>query len=79
MSADILAIEHFLLPGTPIVFDGRTENARFLKANLQRDWSYFHRKEFDQHYFELVEKPVGIYNKRQVDFCLGEQFYKRTR
>lgn len=77
MSADVLAIEHFLLPGTLIVVDGRTANARFLKANLQRDWSYFHHEEFDQHFFELVEKPLGIYNKRQIDFCLGEQFYGR--
>ena len=77
MSADILAIENFLLPGTLIVVDGRTANARFLKTNLQRDWSYFHHEEYDQHYFELVEKPLGIYNKRQVEFCLGEQFNKR--
>jgi hypothetical protein len=30
MSADILRMEHFLLPGTLIVVDGRTANARFL-------------------------------------------------
>ena len=35
MSADILAIEHFLLPGTLVVVDGRTANARFLKTNLK--------------------------------------------
>lgn len=79
MSADILAIEHFLLPGTLIVVDGRTANARFLKTNLQRGWSYFHHEEFDQHYFELVEEPLGVFNKRQVEFCLGEQFNKRIR
>jgi len=79
MSGDILSIEHFLLPGTLIVVDGRTANARFLKTNLQREWSYFYHEEFDQHYFELVEKPLGIYNKRQIDFCLGEQFYERIR
>jgi hypothetical protein len=77
MSADILAIEHFLLPGTLLVVDGRTANARFLKTNLQRDWSYFHHEDFDQHYFELTEKPLGIYNQRQIDFCLGEDFYRR--
>lgn len=68
MSADILSIEHFLLPGTLIVLDGRTANARFLECNLQRNWSYFHSMEFDQHYFELNEEPLGIYNKRQLDF-----------
>ena len=79
MSADILAIEHFLLPGTLIVVDGRTANARFLRSNLQRDWSYFHHEDFDQHYFELTERPLGIYNKRQIDFCLGDSFYERIK
>ena len=77
MSADILSIEHFLLPGTLIVIDGRSANARFLKSNLQRDWSYSYSEEFDQHYFELTERPLGIYNKRQIDFCLGQDFYNR--
>jgi hypothetical protein len=71
MSADILAFEHFLLPGTLIVIDGRTANARFLKTNLQRDWDYHHSEEYDQHFFELKESPLGIYNKRQIEFCLG--------
>jgi len=70
MSADILTFEHFLLPGTLIVVDGRTANARFLKANLQRDWSYHHSVEYDQHFFELIEEPLGIYNQRQIEFCL---------
>ena len=77
MSADILALEHFLLPGTLIVVDGRTANARFIKANLQRNWSYWHSDEFDQHFFELTEQPLGVYNKRQIDFCLGDSFYDR--
>ena len=53
MSADILAFEHFLQPGTLIVVDGRTANSRFLKSNLQRNWAYFHSPEWDQHFFEL--------------------------
>jgi hypothetical protein len=77
MSADILSIEHFLAPGTLIVTDGRTANARFLKVNLQRDWYYCHDQEADQHYFELVEEPLGIYNKRQLEFCLGESYFDR--
>lgn len=79
MSADIIAIEHFLLPGTLIVVDGRTANARFLRANLQRDWSYFHSEEFDQHFFELTENPLGPHNRTQIDFCLGSKFYSRIR
>lgn len=77
MSADILALEHFLLPGTLIVVDGRTANARFLRSNFQRNWSYWHYVEFDQHFFEMAEEPLGVYNKRQIDFCLGDDFYDR--
>jgi len=40
MSADVLRIGHFLAPWTIIVFDGRAANARFVKSNLQRGWSY---------------------------------------
>lgn len=79
MSGDILMLEHFLLPGTLIVVDGRTANARFLKTNLQRDWIYCHDKNADQHYFELIEDPLGVYNKKQIDFCLGKKFYIRSK
>ena len=78
MSADILAIEHFLTPGTLIVVDGRTTNARFLRSNFQRSWSYHHSSSMDQHFFELVEPPLGIYNRRQVDYCLGDEYYERV-
>ena len=78
MSADILTIEHFLTPGTLIVVDGRTANARFLRSNLQRSWSYHHSPSFDAHFFELVEPPLGIYNRRQVDYCLGDEYYVRV-
>lgn len=71
MSVDILAFEHFLFPRTLIVVDGRTANARFLKTNLQRNWDYYHSEEYEQHFFELKEAPIGIYNKRQIEFCLG--------
>ena len=73
MSADILTFEHFLLPGTLIVVDGRTANARFLKTNLQRNWTYQYFEEYDQHFFELIEKPLGLYNQRQLEFCLGSE------
>jgi hypothetical protein len=68
MAGDLLAIEHFLLPGTLIVVDGRTANARFLKANFQRSWSYQYFKNFDQHFFELDESPLGVWNNRQINF-----------
>lgn len=79
MAGDILALEHFLLPGTLIVIDGRTANVRFLKTNLQRDWIYCYDKNSDQHYFELKEAPLGIYNKKQIDFCLGYKFFLQLK
>jgi len=79
MSADILVFEHFLTPGTLIVTDGRTANARFLKENLQRNWCYCHDAMADQHYFELLEEPLGIYNLRQIEFCLGDTYFARLK
>ena len=70
MSADILSFENFWLPGILIVVDGRTVNARFLKNNFQIDWEYYYLEVYDQHFLELNEKPLGIYNKRQLDFYL---------
>ena len=77
MAADILLLEHFLQPSTLIIVDGRTANARFLQCNLQRSWSHCYNEEWDQHFFELQETPLGVYNKRMIDFCLGENFYNR--
>jgi hypothetical protein len=77
MAADILVFEHFLTPGTLLVTDGRTANARFLKENLQRAWCYCHDSSADQHYFELLEEPLGIYNSRQINFCLGSPYFDR--
>lgn len=68
MAADILAFEHFLQPGTLIVVDGRTANARFLSCNLQRNWYYFYCQKFDQHFFEMKEDPLGKYNKDYLNF-----------
>jgi hypothetical protein len=73
MSADILYIEYFLEPGTVIVVDGRTANARFLKDHLKRKWKYYHDRSGDCHYFELMESSLGPYNKRKIDFCLGDK------
>lgn len=72
MSADLLLLEPFLLPGTLIVVDGRTANARFLKNNFQRPWRHAHHVEADLHTFELVEPPLGRLNERQIRFCLGD-------
>ncbi len=68
MAADILTIEHFLEPGTMILVDGRTANARFLKCNLQRNWDYEYLEMYDQHFFELNEAPLGYWNKKAIEF-----------
>jgi hypothetical protein len=74
MSADILPIEHFLLPGTLIHIDGRAANARFLRANLQRNWRYEYDEGGDAHSFELCEPPLGKYNRAQIIYCLGQDW-----
>ena len=79
MVADILAFEHFLTPGTLIVVDGRTANAQFIKCNLQRTWTHTYIPSYDQHFFELTEVPLGVFNKLQIDYCLGSDFYDRVK
>ncbi len=71
MSADILRVEFFLEPGTLILVDGRTANARFLKSYLRRNWIYLHDPIGDIHYFELQEEPLGPFNKLKLEFCLN--------
>lgn len=68
MSCDILFIEYFLEPGTIIIVDGRTANARFLKDHFKRNWKYFHNYKEDFHLFILDEKPLGKYNERKLKF-----------
>jgi hypothetical protein len=59
MSADILRIEPHLWPWTLIVTDGRTANARYLQANMQRNWQYLHDPFGDRATFRLDETPFG--------------------
>ncbi|WP_348657779.1 hypothetical protein [uncultured Thalassospira sp.] len=68
MASDILLFEHFLVPGTIVLVDGRAANARFLSANLQRCWTYSYDADFDQHVFLLDEPPLGKHNRRQLEF-----------
>lgn len=74
MSADILAFEHFLTPGTLILIDGRTANARYLASNLQRGWVHNHDELSDVHTFDLRELPLGPYNRLQIEYCLGSEW-----
>ena len=75
MSADILCIEHFLLPGTTILVDGRTANARFLQCNLQRTWEYHHSLNDDVHYFSLKEQPLGKINQAEIEWRYGNPYW----
>ena len=69
MAADILLMESILLPGTFILVDGRTNNARFLNNNLQRNFEMSWDKDGDVTSFELKEERLGKYN------ILGSDFY----
>ena len=62
MSGDLLLMEPILLPGTLILVDGRTNNARFLQRNFQRSWKMTYDREGDVTTFELVEDRLGPYN-----------------
>lgn len=68
MTGDLLRIEHFLTPGTIVVFDGRAANARFFGSNIQRGWDYQYDMDFDQHVFILNEEPLGRFNSKQLAF-----------
>jgi len=68
MQCDILKIENFLLPGTIILADGRKANTRFLKNNFQRNWLYKEDEKYDQVIMLLKEKPLGIINRKILDF-----------
>ena len=59
MSGDLLLMEPTMLPGTMILVDGRTNNARFLERNFTRTFTCSHSAKDDVTTFELAEKPLG--------------------
>lgn len=68
MSADLLLMESTFLPGTFIIIDGRTNNARFLERNFRRNYEVKWDREGDVTTFELVEERLGKYNLLGSDF-----------
>ena len=68
MVCDILKFEYFYTPGTVIVCDGRSANAKFLKDNFKRKWKYQNDYKNDQHIFCLQDPILGKYNKLQIEF-----------
>jgi hypothetical protein len=65
-SADLLRLEPMLWPETVIVIDGRTANARFLRANLQRSWHFLHDPYGDRTTLFLDETAFGEISARHV-------------
>lgn len=75
VSGDILLMEPTLLPGTFIVIDGRTNNARFLQNNVQRGWQIKHDVDADITTMELAEPPLGRINRETLAYCLDTDQY----
>lgn len=63
MSADVLRIEHFLQPGTMVLFDGRTANAGFFEINSQKKWRKIRSEIHDQTLFIDESEVLGKYNE----------------
>ena len=66
MSGDLLDMEAFFVPGTLVLVDGRTANARFLAARLKRNGSIFRCMDNDVTVMGLMEKALGIYNRDEL-------------
>lgn len=68
ITSDLLLLEPYLLPGTFVIFDGLTNNARFNRRNLQRNWVVFEDTVADYTMMVLDEEPIGIHHKNQIKF-----------
>lgn len=73
MSADLLAIEPCLMPGTLVLLDGRTLNARFLASHLYRNWDISRTPSTDVTAMELCEEPLGELNAKLMRYQLGNE------
>lgn len=74
MSADLLAIENFFLPGTLIIVIGQKANLRFMQNNFQRNWIMTNYDDVGLSTLELVEEPLGKYNLKQIELMLGKDW-----
>jgi len=68
ITCDLLLIEPVLLPGTIVIIDGMTNNARFNRRNLQRNWLSYEDLDNDYTLMILDEPPLGIHHKNQLKF-----------
>ena len=67
----MLNFESTLLPGTFVLIDGRTLNARFLAANLSRHWVIENNFINDITAMEIHELPLGDRNAQRLKYQLG--------
>jgi hypothetical protein len=75
MSSDLLMIEATLLPGTTVIFDGRTLNARFIFQNLRRRWSVVSSRVSDVTVMRLEEAPLGKRNAALLQYRFDDEYH----
>ena len=68
ITCDLLIIEPILLPGTIVIVDGMTNNARFNRRNLQRNWLSYEDLDNDYTIMILDEHLLGVHHKNQLMF-----------
>lgn len=73
LAADILRAESWLLPGTLVVVDGRTANARFLQAHFYRRWQVVHNRDAEVTVMELQEPALGAVGEQRLLWCVGNR------
>ncbi|MDB9872769.1 hypothetical protein OAD02_05645, partial [Alphaproteobacteria bacterium] len=68
ITCDLLILEPVLLPGTVVIVDGMTNNARFNRRNLKRNWVCHENLQEDFTVMVLDEHPLGVHHIHQLDF-----------
>lgn len=71
MAGDLLLMEPCFLPGTFIIVDGRTNNARILERNFRRSYTCTWDRDGDCTTFELDEERLGPHNILGSDLFEG--------
>lgn len=71
VAGDLVRMEPLLIPGTVLIVDGRTNNARFLRSRFRRGWDYFYEPEDGCHLFLLKEPPLGARNDKDMTLRAG--------
>ena len=67
LNCNLLRMENLLLPGTLIVWDGQTNNARFNMVNF-KETERVKMDKYDISYSEQIEDPLGYLNKGKLSF-----------